>query len=355
MPNWYASRDAVKRAAGIDGSAKDDQLDKFIESASREIDQMTNRPAGGFIPFTELRSFSWPQNNGRVSVLFLDRELLSVSALTREGDDATVILAADFFLEPVNLGPPYWRIEIDHSSSAFFASKDTHQRAIRVTGSWGYSDDTDPAGTVRDPTEQNNSQTTLLVSDGSKVGVGDTLLIGTEQEFVSARAWAAEENADLLDDASVTASVTNTSITVDDGSRYTQGEVIRLDSEEMFIASISGQVLNVTRAYNGTTLAAHSNDAPISVNRTLTVTRAQNGSAAAVHTIAAAITKYAPTPDVVALCAAKAIASFQMEQGNWMGESVGTGESAVESKQSSLMKMAMAFKRMYLIRQTGAV
>ena len=123
MPNFYASRDAVKRAAGINGSDKDAVLDKFIEAASREIDWMVNRPAGGFIPFTETRNFPWPQRNGRLSVLYLDRELLSVTPLTREGDDVVAISASDFFLEPDGFGPPYWRIEIDASGTSFFAMR----------------------------------------------------------------------------------------------------------------------------------------------------------------------------------------------------------------------------------------
>jgi len=116
MSNWYCGRNALKRAVGIDGADRNSVIDALIEAASREIDGLTNRR---FIPKTATRSYNWPQRDGRsVYTIYLDEDLLSVSALTKEGDDVTAIASTDYFLEPVNLGPPYSRIEIDLASRA---------------------------------------------------------------------------------------------------------------------------------------------------------------------------------------------------------------------------------------------
>ena len=183
MANWYLTREQFKGAIPKTGEAKDAAIDLVIEQASREIDALTNRR---FIPETKLRNYAWPQRNGRrVYVIYLDEDLLSISALTKEGDDATVIAAADFFLEPQGIGPPYNRIEIDLASTSFFSAKNTHQRQIRVTGSWGYSDDTLGASALNDATDINTTDTAIVVDDSALVGVGDTILMGTEQMFVT--------------------------------------------------------------------------------------------------------------------------------------------------------------------------
>ena len=353
MANWYVGRSAAKRAVGIDGSDRNTVIDSHIEAASREIDALTNRR---FIPESKLRNFAWPQRNGRrVYVVYLDEDLLSVDSngLTKEGDDATVIATADFFLEPQGIGPPYHRIEIDLASTAFFSAKDTHQRQIRVTGSWGFSDDTKAAGTVRDSGGINASVTSLLVSDGSLVDVGDTLLIGTEQLLVTEQASAAEENADLLDGA-LTVDKSEVSVTVDNGGRYNVNEMILVDSERMLIESISVNVLTVKRAYDGSVLALHANDAPVSVFRTLTVTRGENGTTAATHALAVAITKYAPPSDIVALCKALAIGYYEAEKGGWTG-TVGSGEGTVRVSQSGLNKLRDRVERRYRRHVVGAV
>ena len=47
MPNWYTSREAVKRAVRLNGNENDEAVDRLIESASRRIDDETHR---WFIP-----------------------------------------------------------------------------------------------------------------------------------------------------------------------------------------------------------------------------------------------------------------------------------------------------------------
>lgn len=56
---------------------------------------------------------------------------------------------------------------------------------------------------------------------------------------------------------------TETGVDVPDGSVFLPGDVIEVDSEQMLVASISSNTLTVTRAYAGTTAAAHSNGATV--------------------------------------------------------------------------------------------
>jgi len=344
--NWYTTREIVKRALGIAGSDRDWLIDSHIEAASREIDALTNRR---FIPITATRNYEWPQREGRnVYTLHLDEDLLSVSALTKEGDDVTAIAAADYFLEPTGIGPPYQWIEIDLGGTAFFAAKDTHQRQIRVTGSWGYGNDTKAAGALAEADD--GSETALDVSDSSLIDVGGTLLIGTEQMFVSAKA--------LLDTATNTvgtlsASATDTAVTVGDGTKVKQGEIITVNSERMYVSAVAGNVLTVTRAHDGTVLATHANDQDVYAPRTLTVTRAANGTTAASHTDTTAITRYAPPADISGLCRALAVAYYMAEKGGWTGV-VGGPEAEVETRMSALNRMRDAVKRRYQRRLIGA-
>src|SRR3990172_13436170 len=154
MPNWYASREQTKRALKLSGTESDAIIDYHIEAASREIDRELGVRSGVFIPETKTRQFSWPQDPDAEErfvlsyVLRLDEWLLSVSAITSENGVITVP-TAEVFLEPVNEGPPYTRLEIDKATTdanALFAADESNQRAARVAGSWGYSADTKGAG-----------------------------------------------------------------------------------------------------------------------------------------------------------------------------------------------------------------
>ena len=337
MPNWYVSREAVKQAASVFGTERNARVDDIIEGESRRLDRVTRR---FFIPQTLTRLFAWPQPHGiRADQLILDQDLISVTTLqTKAQDDSpTTISSDDFFVEPVNEGPPFSRIEIDQSSDASFESGDTPQRSISVAGSWGFSNDTKASGTVASGLASSASAVSMVCSDASLIDVGDTLLIESEQVFVSERVAAAEPNNDLIDGA-LTATQSQVGVTVDDGTRYSAREIILVDSEQMFIDSISSNTLTVRRAFNGSVLAAHSNDAPVSVFRTLTVERGVNGTTAATHANSTAVTKYMPERDVATLVRAEVVAIVA---------NVGAGEGAIEFKGTSLEKLRKETYRRY--------
>jgi hypothetical protein len=346
MANWYVSREAVKAAAQITGSSQNTRIDRINEAVARMLDSSTRR---FFIPRTETRLYRWPRRSiSNSSILWLDQDLLSVTTLQTKAQNSspTTIASSDFFLEPVNESV-YNRIEIDLSSTAAFEAGNTPQRSISVTGVWGYSQDTQSAGTVSSGLSSDATATSMVCSDASKVDVGDTLLIESEQVFVSERTNAAN-GSDLLDGA-LTASMAEVAITVDNGGLYAAGEVILVDSERMQVESITSNVLTVIRAYDGSVLATHLNNAAVHVFRTLTIERGVNGTTAATHANSTTITRYRPPLDIMNLCLAEAIATGAQEGAGW-GRSVGTGDAATELTGRELgdlrNRVIMSYRRM---------
>ena len=329
MPNWYATRESVKRAVRSNGSENDEAIDRLIEAASRDVDNMTHR---WFIPRTQTRLFKWPGTYGLGDILWMDADLISVTALKTKAQDSspTTISSSDYFLEPVNNAPPYNRIEIDISSSASFESGDTSQRSISVEGSWGFSADTVSVGTVASGLDSDATVTTMVTSNGSLtsgVNVGDTLLIESEQVFVTEKTSAAL--ASILLNGAITADKSE-NLTVDGGTHgINNGEIIQVDSEQMLVRSSTATVLTVERAYNGTTLAAHSNDVAVHIFRTLTITRGVNGTTGATHADATAVTAYRAPGPIRELTMAMAIAAFTQEAAAY-GRTVGAAGGTVD-------------------------
>ena len=328
MPNWYTSREAVKRAVRLNGNENDEAVDRLIESASRRIDDETHRR---FIPQTATKVYRWPGPQGAGDVLYLDTDLLSVSTLQTKAQDSspTTISSDDYFLEPNNF-TPYNRIEIDISSNSSFEGGDTSQRSISVAGSWGYSNDTKSVGTVTSGLASDATATEFVCSNSSLasgINVGDTLLIESEQIFVSEKAFAALGS--VLIDGVLTASKSE-NVTIDSGHGIAAGEIVRIDSEEMFVRSSAATTLTVERAYNGTTLAAHTNNTAVHINRTLTIERGVNGTTGAVHANATAISRYTPPAPIRELATAYAIADVTQEMAAW-SRVIGSGDATVEA------------------------
>ena len=326
MPNWYTTRESLKRAIRLNGNENDEAVDRLIEAASRDVDNMTHR---WFIPKTQTRLFRWPGTYGRGSILWMDADLLSISTLQTKAQNSspTTISSSDYFLEPNNTNPPYSRIEIDLSSTASFEAGDTPQRSISVAGSWGFSNDTISVGTVYSGLSSDATATSMVCSNGSLtsgINVGDTLLIESEQLFVSEKTSAALGST-LLNGALTADKSEN--VIIDSGHGVSVGEVVKVDSEEMFVRSTTATTLTVERAYNGTTLAAHDDDTAVHIFRSLTVTRGVNGTTGATHADSTAVSAYRPPAPIRELTQAIAIASVTQEAGAW-GRSLGTGGAA---------------------------
>lgn len=319
MGVWYATREDVKSALDSKETARNNaQIDRALESASRSVENDLNRR---FYPIVATRYFPWP--NWQYAWpwrLWLDYdELISVTALVSGG---VTISSSDYFLEPVNTGPPFTSVEIDLGSSSAFNVRDTFQRSIAITGTFGYSADEEPAGALA-AAITTTSATTCNVTDSSLIGVGQILKIDSERLVVTAKNMLT--TAQTLQ-TPVNAVLSDVTIAVTTGSSYAVGEVILLDSERMLIVDISGNNLTVKRAWDGSVLASHAGST-IYAARTLTVQRGALGTTAATHLIAAAITKHVVPGLVKDLCIAEAVNQIQQETSGY-ARTVGSGDSS---------------------------
>lgn len=341
MPNnWLASREAVKRAVKIMGSDQNPIVDRLIDAESRRFEAETRRY---FIPRVETRYYPWPQKDSG-GYLWLDQDLLSVTDLTSGG---VLIPGTDYFPEPVN-NPPYYRIEIDLSSASAFASGDTAQRSNAITGVWGYSQAQRAAGTVASGLAASAAAVSMVCSNAALIDVGDTLLCQSEQLFVSERAVASLTTITAALDGSKAA------VTVALTAACAPGEVLKIDSEDMYVTSITGLNATVIRAWDGTVLAPHNGGATVYTYRTLTVTRGVNGTTAATHADGAALTRYVPVADVTEAVIAATIAAYMQEQSGW-GRVVGGGEGQIEFSGSGLREQRKRVIQTYKRRHSGAV
>jgi hypothetical protein len=352
MGNWYTSRERVKRAANINGTESNAQIDRIIEASSRDIDQSTRRR---FIPITATKTFGYPRIMPLPSwVLWLREDLLSITTLQTKAQNTTptTISSSDYFLEPNNYGPPYDRIEIDQSSSAAWESGDTAQRSISIAGSWGYNSETKSSGTVASGLDSDSTATTMVCSDSFKIGVGDTLLIESEQIFVSDKTSAALGS--ILLNGALTATKSQVTVTVDGSHGIVAGEVLLVESERIFVESVSTNDLTVIRGYDGSILAAHNDDSAVHIFRTLTIERGANGTTAATHADATAISAYKIPQDIESHCLAESLAMYFQEEAGF-GRSVGAGDGAIEFTARDLASRRMHIERYYRKARTGVI
>lgn len=324
----YCTREDVKRALDVKETARaDGQVDRAIEAASDAIDGGTHRIGGllhrRFYPEQRTMTFDWPNGQyARSWRLWLDQhELIEVTTLTTGG---VTLAPGDYFLRPDD-GPPFTHVEINLDSTSAFSTGGTSQRSISITGLYGYSDDTAPAGAVAEALD--NSETGVDVTDSSVCGVGDVLLVDSERMLVTGKTMAdTGVNIDATD--SLAASNADVSITMSTTTGApAAGETILIDSERMLVVDVAGPVLTVKRAWDGSVLATHAAAADIYAPRTLTVQRGALGSTAATHLTAAPLARHTPPGLVRDLCVALALAQLQAETGGY-ARSIGSGGNA---------------------------
>jgi hypothetical protein len=307
MPGlYYCTIEDVRDALESKASAHDERrIASAIEGATKDVDDVIQQHEGHFRPIAETRYFEWPpEQTAHRWRLWLDgNALISISALTSGG---MTITAADYFLEPQAYGPPYDRIELDRGGSSSFDYTDaTPQRAVAVTGLWGQGDDREAAGALDGAI--NDSVTALTVTDGSKVGVGDHLIIGTERMIVTAKSWVdTSQNIG----ADLAASEAARTVAVSTGSEYTAGELLLIDSERMLILDVAGNNLTVQRAADGSVLAVHTTGADVYARRGCTVERGARGSTAASHLDTVSVERHLVPGDVRELAIASAVTSL---------------------------------------------
>jgi hypothetical protein len=199
----YASIADVKGVLGITGTTDDTMLRKMCEAASRSIDRYTNR---FFHTLVETKYLDG------ASPLWVP-DLLSIDASglkTDEDGDGTfenTLATTDYILYPLDRYPKM-KIEINpYGNYGSFASG--VRKGVQIAGVWGYGDGISATPYVID------TKTTESI-DTTETGIDVT-------------------------------AVTNLS----------PGQVILIESEQMYIYSIATLTLTVERGVNGTTAVAH--------------------------------------------------------------------------------------------------
>jgi hypothetical protein len=288
----YATREDVKRSPDFKFTAREDQrIDRALQSAARNIDNHMHRV---FYPKVDTRYYDWPnfQRAYPWRIWFDANELadvtVTVPVVTSGGN---VILAANILWGPWNYGPPFTFLELDRSKSGSFGQGDTPQRDVAVMGTYGFSIDTDPAGTLATALTDTTG-TTVVVSNSALATVGHILVIDSERMLVSDHATAS--TGLTIVSGGTTESAADNAITVTGSGSASAGETLLIDSERMLVSDVTGSVVTVKRAWDGTVLADHSGGATINAYRSLTVIRGALGTTAATHLVSAPLTVHRP-------------------------------------------------------------
>lgn len=216
--NHYIRLPDAKRNLGTTNSGGDAEILLAAEQVSREIDDICQWPLFGY---ADTRYYQ-----GRATCeLWLPDAVTSISSLTvdDDGDDTyelTLAVTTDYFLEPsanAAKGLPYWRIDLNPNGTQLSAWP-TYKRGVKVTGIFGF-------------------YSTRLLSVTLNEGAGD---------------------GNGLD-----ASETSVKLSATVATTLYAGDIIVIDSEQMYVTAVSTDTLTVERGVNGTTAATHSDGAAV--------------------------------------------------------------------------------------------
>jgi len=307
---------------------KESQVMDKIGAASEWID----RNLGQFIPTTETRRF----DGSGLDDLWVDPLLAVITIVV----DSTTLQASDYLLYPRNRhwdNGPYTRIASDPNSTnigAWPALRD----CVAVTGRWGMYERSVQIAAV---SSQLIGDMSLSVSNGAAVSPGMVLLIDDEQEVVTATGAPSDSAANL----NGTIDANQEEITLDNAGMINPNEILRVDFEQMRALDTNGNLVLVSRGYNGTKRTTHNTGADVYVYRTYQVTRGVNGTMAAAHSNAS-LQRYVAPDDVNGLCRQMAALMLRMAQTGFSGRvgNAETGEvSFYKSFPSEIEKIRQAY------------
>lgn len=192
MAHVYASVESLKKLfveAGTDyGTADDPLLLSVLASVSRSIDAWCKRtnpahPMSGFGPRTGTNRYDGTGTNR----LVLDDDLLSITSVTTTtsvgGSAIAVTDETDFYKKPYDRSP-YRELWLHEDASATTIWYRT-MRGTSVAGSWGYQDvRVTSAATTNEALDA--SETAVDVTNGTAFEIGQTILVGSEQMYITA-------------------------------------------------------------------------------------------------------------------------------------------------------------------------
>jgi hypothetical protein len=283
-------------------------LFKMIQAASQTIQE----EIGEFIPVSEQRYFTANPGSTR---LFIPPMLGLLGSIV---NDSTTLASTDFILKP---GERHWRngpyseIEVDPDAANLSAwSEDIDD--ITIPARWGLYEESELTGATLGAA-QSDSETGLQVSDGSKISPGAVLLVGSEQELVTA--YDTPVSAVTTLNGGIDA--TTETIVLANGALVNIGEIIRCGVEQMRVLDIATHTAYVQRHWNKTLGAAHLTGAAVDVYRKFTVVRGVNGIAAAAHDNGVAVSRYLVPGDILLLCKELATLMINKASSGYAGKS----------------------------------
>lgn len=318
----YCTADEILREFGR--SVSPETLMEKVTSASITL----QRKIGDFIPLKETKTFVASRMDGRTNRIYLP-PMLELISITKND---TALDEDEYELLPQGRqweNGPYIGIKFDSLIEG---------DEIEIIAFWGlYQEAKDLLITGSQDTV---SETSLIVADGGVLSVGMVIQIEEEQEYIiegkgSKRSKHSPDPTKAI--SKVNGVITDTEseqiIGVDNGKEFAEGEVIRIDSEDLYIEKIAGNSLTVNRGWNGTFPASHEDNSEIYVYRTFTVVRGVNGTTATPHTTKE-IFQLVPPADVNYMTRQMAILMQMKSESGFQGR-VGnseTGESGFYSE-----------------------
>lgn len=330
---WLTTREDVRAALDTGDTPRNQRLiDDAITASSASVEKLCNRR---FRPTVATRYFPWPHPDRRSStwrIWFDQHDLISATSVT---SGATALTSDLYYLEPVNTGPPYTRLELNlGEAGAVFSSSDTFQRGLSIYGLWGYANDERSGGTLA-AAISSTTATSVTVADGSLVGIGDLLRVGAERLQVTGRAWVTTGTTITADLAALNSATT---ITVADGTAIHAGEVIMIGSERLDVTDVVGNTVTALRAVNGSVLAAHTSGATVYASRTLTVERGAYGTTAATASQGAAVAVHVIPALAARLARAEALVDLVQGRAGY-ALSTGAGQAAQDITAEGLARL----------------
>ncbi len=284
-----------------------------------------------FYPERRTIFMDWPNNSFAPSwsIPLGDQEIISLNEVVSGGSDISascVLRRGDNLAEP-----PYSSLDINLATNAAFSSGSTWQRAIEIDALFGYNDTSTVLASGALSGGINSSTNTIVLSPVSgelNLGIGALLKIENERVLVRGRAMS---SLSITTSSALQANQAAVTFTSASAASLVIGETILIDSERMRVNEIAGSNVIVTRAWDGTTLAAHSSGATIYGLRTALVERGVLGTTAASHSDATSVYAHDYPAALIELVTAEAIVNLQQNSAAYartIGSGAGTREAA---------------------------
>lgn len=307
----YVTREQLMRALDVKPSAyMREEVDAACRAGSRAVEGFCHRI---FYPEALTRTFDYPRTGlGRgINVIYFDeRALVQLDSVASDGAS---IPPVSVLLRPDGGGSADW-IELDRNSPAGFSGGP--QRAVSITGIWGYTDASAPAGVLAAGLTAGAVTLSLAVPQEA----GAVLRVDDERMIVTGRRWVSSGQM-----GTIGGTKDATSFTVSDASTFSPGETLLIEAERMELVDVSGNTLIVRRATGGSVLAGHI--AAAVMRETLhEVQRGALGTTAAGHLLGAAVTRWVPPSLVKELAQAYGEEIFLQRNAGY-ARTVGTGDS----------------------------